>query len=91
MINISNKLTIANILGQTSSYGFSLYSFIAGLNDIVGIFSALAGVILTLTIAWGNYKIKSAQARINNAKARKMELENLSFENELARRNEGSK
>ena len=82
-----NKLAIANILGQTSSYGFSLYSFIAGLNDIVGLLSGIAGVLLTLTITWGNYKIKSAQARIENAKAHKMELENRNFEHESTRRN----
>jgi len=66
----------ANALGQVSAYSVSVASFLTTVSDWVGVLSGLAGVLLTVTLAWGNYKIKSADARMKNAEAHRMELEN---------------
>lgn len=67
---------LANALGQVSAYSVSVASFMTTVSDWVGVLSGLAGVLLTVTLAWGNYKIKSAEARIKNAEAHRMEIEN---------------
>lgn len=75
----------ANVIGQISAYSVSVASFVTTVSDWIGILSGLAGVVLTLTIAWGNYKIKLAEARIKNAEAHSMELENKSKQDGLER------
>lgn len=70
------KHKIASLLAQGVSYGTSLFSFAAGISDLVTILSGVAGAILTISIAYGNFKIKAAEARMKNAQAETIEIEN---------------
>ena len=67
---------MATLLAQGLSYGTSLFSFVSGASDIVTVLSGLAGVILTLSIAYGNFKLKAADARMKNAQAEALEIDN---------------
>ena len=71
-----HKRVLANVAGQITAYGTSVYGFATNLNDVVTIASGLAGALLTLALAYGNYKIKNADARYRSAEAEALELAN---------------
>lgn len=70
------KRQLATLLAQGVSYGTSLFSFVSGASDMVTVLSGVAGVVLTISIAYGNFKIKSADARMINAQAEALEIQN---------------
>jgi len=78
-----HKRVIANIAGQFTAYGTSIYGFTTHFNDVVTIASGLAGACLTLALAYGNYKIKQADARYRSAEAEALELANKITEKKL--------
>lgn len=74
-MNIDKRI-LANILGQGTAYGTSLYSLATNMSDVVSIASGLAGACLTVALAYGNWKIKKADARYREAEAESLEIKN---------------
>jgi len=75
-MNVSKSRIMNKYLGSASavlsSYGISLLSFIAGIDNFVGVISALAGSFLTVTMAMVRY----SEYRVKMEHARKLKLEN---------------